>query len=604
MGIDPKEGAAFESGGFQSLPSNADHYSIPYEFLVTRNDGQTRPLAVPHPRHQLEMVYFYKRYGATILHFAGRSPFSIRRPLEVAKYTFDEDQLHKQLRSLWALGVETSEKEPERLRSYFVYGDYSNIYKFYESRRYQELEKRYSRVTRLDISKCFASIYTHSVAWALYGKDQVKRHLHSQTFAEHFDELMQRLNYNETNGIVVGPEFSRLFAEVILQAVDRDVIRTANKQGIEWTTHFEVLRYVDDYFIFSDDEVVELKVEKVIDSSLRGFNLYLNETKKVSEATPTITPISIAKMKVSELLRSRVRSGPVAEPSQKRALSVEARTRRFITEYKLILRETGVEPVAILNYALSVLEKRIVKTITKFQSSSVADRNEVELTAILLSALKFGAFAYAASPRVNPTVKLSRICTHIVDAARHANLSAFRSKALLEAVNIELRAAIDRSRITQHSQIERQYLLTTLRELGRSYLLAEPELLELFEISKTTIGEYVFEKELSHFSAVTLLHYMESRDRYSTLRGAVAAHILARLKTLDRRSCERALLGLDAAACPYLSLAERQAVLVELGANTKKKRESFLDMDKDIFVAWRDFDLGVELDAKRNQEVY
>ena len=42
---------------------------------------------------------------------------------------------------------------------------------------------------------------------------------------------MQEMNYNETNGIVIGPEFSRIFAEVILQQIDTSVERELLKLG-------------------------------------------------------------------------------------------------------------------------------------------------------------------------------------------------------------------------------------------------------------------------------------------------------------------------------------------------------------------------------------
>lgn len=38
-----------------------------------------------------------------------------------------------------------------------------------------------------------------------------------------WDKMMQEMNYNETNGIVIGPECSRIFAEVIMQYVDQMV---------------------------------------------------------------------------------------------------------------------------------------------------------------------------------------------------------------------------------------------------------------------------------------------------------------------------------------------------------------------------------------------
>src|SRR5690606_30067946 len=72
----------------------------------------------------------------------------------------------------------------------------------------------------LDISKCFSSIYTHSVGWAIKGSAHSKATKQCQSFGSEFDRLMQRMNHDETNGICVGPEASRIFAEVILSSVD------------------------------------------------------------------------------------------------------------------------------------------------------------------------------------------------------------------------------------------------------------------------------------------------------------------------------------------------------------------------------------------------
>ena len=56
-----------------------------------------------------------------------------------------------------------------------------------------------SGLIKVDISKCFNSIYTHSLAWALLGKENVKKNLNriKGTLPDEFDKLMQKLNYNE-----------------------------------------------------------------------------------------------------------------------------------------------------------------------------------------------------------------------------------------------------------------------------------------------------------------------------------------------------------------------------------------------------------------------
>lgn len=114
------------------------------------------------------------------------------------------------------------------------------------------MRKKYNKLLKLDISKCFDSIYTHSLAWAILGKDVAKSKIGitNQTFAGEFDRFMQVINYKETNGIIIGPEFSRIFAELILQNVD---IRLEEKLSEERHYHrqdYQIFRYVDDFFFF------------------------------------------------------------------------------------------------------------------------------------------------------------------------------------------------------------------------------------------------------------------------------------------------------------------------------------------------------------------
>lgn len=64
---------------------------------------------------------------------------------------------------------------------------------------------------KFDVSRCFDSIYTHTLSWALSSKKIVKDNLgtNKDSFGGKFDRVMQQMNYNETNGIVIGPEFSK-----------------------------------------------------------------------------------------------------------------------------------------------------------------------------------------------------------------------------------------------------------------------------------------------------------------------------------------------------------------------------------------------------------
>src|SRR5690606_17626594 len=100
-----------------------------------------------------------------------------------------------------------------------------------------------------------------TISWALFNKAIIKDNIDDsrKTFGGEFDELMQKLNANETNGIVIGPEFSRIFAELILQQIDNDILNNllssdANQPRLIHKRDYEIFRYVDDYFIFYNKE--------------------------------------------------------------------------------------------------------------------------------------------------------------------------------------------------------------------------------------------------------------------------------------------------------------------------------------------------------------
>ena len=76
---------------------------------------------------------------------------------------------------------------------------------------------------KVDYKSCFDSIYTHSYAWIIErniidAKDAKNSHLFLT-----IDRILQNINGRSSNGIIVGPEFSRMIAEILLQRIDVEV---------------------------------------------------------------------------------------------------------------------------------------------------------------------------------------------------------------------------------------------------------------------------------------------------------------------------------------------------------------------------------------------
>src|SRR5699024_6634811 len=181
---------------------------------------------------------------------------------------------------------------------------YSNIFKFYESYEYQRAEKRFGSLLTFDVSRCFDSIYTHTLPWALNNKKIIKDNINriGKLFGNQFDVIMQKMNYNETNGIVIGPEFSRIFAELILQRIDKNIEKELKGLGFKYKVDYDIYRYVDDFFVFFKKETDKNEIFKVCQKHLQKYNLFLNEKKTDTFSKPIITNISVAKEELRKLI--------------------------------------------------------------------------------------------------------------------------------------------------------------------------------------------------------------------------------------------------------------------------------------------------------------
>lgn len=133
----------------------------------------------------------------------------------------------------------------------------------------------YKYKLKLDIAHCYESIYSHSITWALVGKDVAKR-MYLGEIAKNslyntgndFDKLSSALKGNETNGIVVGPYSSRIISEIVLCGLDKELSKS-----------FKFTRYVDDYnFYFTSKYECESNLSNIA-KILNEYNFKINTSK-------------------------------------------------------------------------------------------------------------------------------------------------------------------------------------------------------------------------------------------------------------------------------------------------------------------------------------
>ncbi|HHP0493444.1 TPA: antiviral reverse transcriptase Drt3b [Vibrio harveyi] len=583
--------------------------SIPFDYKIKKGSDSFRNLSLIHPKNQITYCSFYEKYKNLIIYLCNIDSFSIRKPEKVASSVVFKESSSCTIDSMVSI-IETGEYT-ENFKSYFVYKDFSNIHKFFESDIYHQCEKNYNNMAKIDISQCFNSIYTHSIAWAIFGKIATKNVLSgfipgslNNSFADDFDKLIQDSNYKETNGIPVGSEVSRVFAEIILQRIDNNVISALTEKDIIHKRDYTIFRYVDDYFIFYNDESTYKTIIDAIQYELHEYKLSLNNSKEIIYNKPIITEITIAKKQITSLFEDKLKYKTETNEDEQLIGNIKINSRSLIIDFKSILKNSGVDYENIMNYSLAIIERKL-KAILETHNK-LANSNENSLSEALSSIIKFTFFIYSVSPKVNSTIKLCRILNLIIQFTKSKSISVDEMHILHGEIYENIVFILNKNKANSYNQVEALYLIISLSELGKYYRISEGLIQKIFGIRKDG-SDFEFTYELNYFSLTTLIFYIKNIKRYDDTRTLIEEYIKEKLNSSDviaNQSSELLLLAFDIISCPYVSDSTKTAAFQCLGINDISLQNEFKSFTKHWFTKWDGFVLGHELDRKRSLEVY
>jgi len=540
------------------------HSTIPYSYKIRKNSKDFRKLGLLHPRAQWQIKEFYEKYERLVLYHCSYSPASIRAPEKVAGSYYTKssvEYLHQyKTGSVSVLELDNLTKHSP---SFFAYRGYDRLYKFFESRDYFELEKKYAFMLTLDVAKCFDSIYTHCMSWAVKDKVFTKKHVGVEaTFAQEFDALLRYANHNETSGIVIGPEVSRVFAEVIFQEVDVQVIqRLESRTKLTFGEVYVFRRYVDDVFIFArTPECAQLVYDAYADV-LSTFNLHANSSKSVTLIRPFVTKksrliqaVSFEANRFIEKFLDPINAGKVLRPKGIR--SVWKLTRSFIESIKTLCSHNQADYDEVSAFLIAVITERVKKLVAvgELEGSEQETKDYRDSILVLLDVLYF---LYEVAPSVGASYKF---CVSVILMMRFSrrHLRAYEStvaqrifdltRSLLTWEGLRRADAVD-----GFLPLEALNILLAVRELGENFLMPEVTVKALF--CDDSINSY--------FSIVSCLFYIRDTDSYGKLREEVLTAAESMLSDLSdiRMNTEKAHLLLDLLCCPYVPIKRRRAWL-------------------------------------------
>ena len=135
------------------------------------------------------------------------------------------------------------------------------------------LATRHERYVAADIRAFFHSIYTHAIPWAIYGKDWAKQNRQISHYGNLLDLYCRNAQDGQTIGLPVGPDTSRLIAEVVASGID-----SALEQIVQIEDQ-DASRYIDDYTIAVASGQSGDSVIAAVRQAAANFELELNNDK-------------------------------------------------------------------------------------------------------------------------------------------------------------------------------------------------------------------------------------------------------------------------------------------------------------------------------------
>jgi hypothetical protein len=236
---------------------------------------------------------------------------------------------------------------------------------------------------KLDVANFYPSIYTHSISWALLGRETAKaiwrmnstqRIAHSPAsevqlyqVGEQIDKALRNCNDKQTHGILVGPDVSFLIGELIMSRIDANMALKC--------PYLKGTRFYDDYTFFVNNEEEADAIYQALQTELRSFGLEVNEAKYIKKVYPSaiqddfvreIRPIRIPKN-----IRNRNKGlmllfdimWKCAEQKPENTLAIFRYGLRFLINQRIRLDRNNKDMYEPLLYKTAVLKPSILPFI-------------------------------------------------------------------------------------------------------------------------------------------------------------------------------------------------------------------------------------------------
>ena len=259
--------------------ANSHFHAAPLKFKVSNKDS-FRELSLLNPLSVFESYCFINYCGNEIEQYINKyNVYGVRTPV------INKKLLYRYSDGSFAYYSTSEEREGllqkiEGSCSFYNHKPYKYLTDFLKSEEFDDNIEIFENCLHFDIENFFGSIYTHTFSWFV-----AKRTINSKSLSstgslfQNIDTFLQNLNQSKTNGIVIGPELSRLLAEFLLVSIEKNINRVLTSLSLKNGRDYKLSRFVDDYYLFTNDKDIEKQIHKIISEELNVYHLRIKESK-------------------------------------------------------------------------------------------------------------------------------------------------------------------------------------------------------------------------------------------------------------------------------------------------------------------------------------
>ena len=397
-----------------------------------------------------------------------------------------------------------------------------------------------------------------------------------------------------------------IFAEIILQQIDLNCLKKLDSQSLKFGIDYDVRRYVDDYFVFSNETKILETVKKTFQKELQFYKLYLNPQKGDIKVSPFLSDIAVGKLELKEFMVDFYESFfEENELDGKAVKQVKQINKPYVVSQNFIKKFQAIVKRNNLTY------DTLSKDVVRFFKSKLIDlfRNEIKLYNIersenfLLMLVDIILYCYSVNINTNTTFRVAQIIVLIVKYYDNKNRPDIKhsiySKIFRDCEFILTN--FHRKQVKNETSIETINLLLAIKKLGDEYKFSSDKISDYFNLEDKKL------KNLNYFHFITLLYYFNNESTYNTVKDKIIKEIIERFKEdFVFLKSELTLLFFDFIACPYVEEKHKKEVMIL--SKYLSKNPSNADVKKEIdkisehkkwFMNWeKDIDLERVLKKK------